>query len=167
MLAPRSVIPAIALVLLAAGSAAAQRVVVEPAEPARPAGTYTTGTGGTTSYAGPAALAAPSLTGSMQTYSAPPFVEPAQPAVAAVPQAVPMAATASPAGTCYPKSADTCATEAAQCLVNDFVDDNFDVRWDDQGPFVYRYSSTYSDSDEAAGKECATELYRCLQSPCD
>lgn len=159
MLTPRFGLVISVTVLLVAGSAAAQRVTTRPVEAAPATGAYGAGNVGGTTSGIDTGLEAPSLGSSLPTFQTPVIVE--QPQAAA-----PAAVAAIPAGSCTPVSADTCASDAARCLAADFVDDNFDVRWDDQGPYVYRYSPTYSDADEAAGQECAAELYWCLQPHC-
>jgi hypothetical protein len=74
-------------------------------------------------------------------------------------------AAAAPPPACYPRSESDCAYEASQCLAREYVSSNYEVAWDDQGPYVSRiyYSS---DDAEARATGCATDLYRCLQPAC-
>ncbi len=149
----------LAVLLAAAAPAIAQRVAPKTPEPASaPRGQgapASVGTGGGTATRLPPA----SLTPSIPYSPAPPLVI-QEPFVLAAPAPAGGAPSA-----CYPKSQNDCASEAASCLAGEFINANYEVRWDTGGPFIYRTYWT-SEGDEAEATDCAADLNRCLASGC-
>lgn len=145
--------------LLAAAPAIAQRVVAKTPEPSSaprsPGAPTSIGTVGGTATSLPQASLTPSI-----PYSPAPQLVIQEPLVLAAPAP---AGGAPPA--CYPKSQGDCANEAASCLAGEFVNANYEVRWDAGGPYIYRTYWT-SEGDEAMATDCAADLNRCLASGC-
>ena len=161
MLTPRSGLVISGVFLLAAGTAAAQRVVTKPVEAPPATGTYGAGSiGGTTGGIG-TELEAPSLGSSLPTIQAPVVVEQPQ---AAAPAAV--AATAAPPPACRARSSSDCASEAMQCLTNHSISDSFAVEWQGDRPAIVRTYAYTTDEEENKAADCSGDLYYCLSDPC-
>lgn len=150
----------IAATALTATAALAQQASSKPhPSPANRGISTPSGNGGSTTNGPATSLPPASLTPSIPFSPAPQLVI-QEPIVLAAPAP---AGGAPPA--CYPKSQNDCANEAASCLAQEYINANYEVRWDSDGPYINRTYWT-NEGDEAEATGCAHDLSRCLASGC-